>query len=130
MIEVFENGKLAKREARHHRPGTGRYLGLFRPHTGKITRRERDSTNDGRVDQWWTYDNDKVTIAMDKNGDRKPDPSDTVTIGGATRPAKLAAAIADAGPPPPRAYVPAGMDAEAISRRHLRRRTSCRERGR
>jgi hypothetical protein len=110
VIELYENGKLAKREldtTGQHRVDTWDF---FDPVTGKITRRERDSTNDGRVDQWWTYDGDKVTIAMDKNGDGKPDPADTVTIGGSDDSAK-------APPPPslpdaaPAVYVPAGMDA-------------------
>ncbi len=111
VIEIYENGKLAKREldtTGQHRVDTWDYYDTA---SGKITRRERDSTNDGRVDQWWTYDGDKVTIAMDKNGDGKPDPSDTVTIGGSEEPAKAAAPVADAAPPPPAAYVPAGMDA-------------------
>jgi hypothetical protein len=111
-VEFYENGKLAKREldtTGQHRVDTWDY---FDTSTGKITRRERDSTNDGRVDQWWTYDGDKVTIAMDRNGDGKPDPADTVTIGGSDEtPAAKAAPVADAAPPPPARYVPAGMDA-------------------
>src|SRR6202034_1179215 len=75
-----------------------------------------DSTNDGRVDQWWTYDGDKVTIAIDRNGDGKPDPADTVTIGGSDEPPKAAA---DAAPPPPAPYVPAGMDAGDLAPLHL-----------
>jgi hypothetical protein len=111
-IEIYENGKLSKREldtTGQHRVDTWDYFDT----SGKLTRRERDSTNDGRVDQWWTYDGDKVTIAMDKNGDGKPDPADTVTIGGSDDDkAKAApAAVADAAPPPPAVYVPAGMDA-------------------
>jgi hypothetical protein len=113
VIELYENGKLAKREldtTGQHRVDTWDY---FDTATGKITRRERDSTNDGRVDQWWTYDGDKVTIAMDKNGDGKPDPADTVTIGGSDDSAKAPPppSIPDAAPPTPAVYVPAGMDA-------------------
>jgi hypothetical protein len=112
VIEIYENGKLAKREldtTGQHRVDTWDF---FDPATGKIARRERDSTNDGRVDQWWTYDGDKVTIAMDTNGDGKPDPTETVTIGGdeAAKTAPAAAPIAqDAPPPAPAPYVPAGM---------------------
>ena len=110
-VEYYEGGKLAKREldtTGQHRVDTWDYYDA----TGKITRRERDSTNDGRVDQWWTYEGDKVTIAIDRNGDGKPDPEDTVTIGGSDEPPKASAAsVADAAPPPPALYVPAGMDA-------------------
>ena len=113
VIELYENGKLAKREldtTGQHRVDTWDY---FATASGKLTRRERDSTNDGRVDQWWTYDGEKVTIAMDKNGDGKPDPADTVTIGGSDESAKAPPppAMPDAGPPAPAVYVPAGMDA-------------------
>ncbi|HEY2513145.1 MAG TPA: hypothetical protein VGI39_19890 [Polyangiaceae bacterium] len=98
-VEYFEGGKLAKREldtTGQHRIDTWDY---FDPATGKRTRRERDSTNDGRVDQWWTYDGEKVTIAIDRNGDGKPDPSDTVTIGGdqASAPPALPGSDVDAG---------------------------------
>jgi len=45
--------------------GTGsRYGDVFDPNTGKRIKRERDSTGDGRVDQWWTYNGDQVTIAL------------------------------------------------------------------
>ena len=99
-IEQYQNGKLAKREldtTGQHRVDTWDY---FDPATGKRLRRERDSTNDGKVDQWWTWDGEKVTIAIDRNGDGKPDPTDTVTIGGdqsAAKTAAPAATIADAG---------------------------------
>ncbi len=119
VIEIFENGKLAEREldtTGQHRVDTWDY---FDTASGKITRRERDSTNDGRIDQWWTYDGDKVTIAMDKNGDGKPDPSDTVTIGGSDEPPKPSASpVADAAPPAPSVYVPAGMDAGDLGPPH------------
>jgi hypothetical protein len=113
VIEIYENGKLSKREldtTGQHRVDTWDY---FDTATGKILRRERDSTNDGRIDQWWTYDGDKVTIAMDKNGDGKPDPADTVTIGGSDDSAKAPPppSMPDAAPAAPAVYVPAGMDA-------------------
>jgi hypothetical protein len=116
-VEFFEGGRLAKREldtTGQHRIDTWDY---FDPASGKRVRRERDSTNDGRVDQWWTYDGDKVTIAIDRNGDGKPDPADTVTIGGdqpgapssslasaydaGAAPAASAMAASSAPPPPP-----------------------------
>jgi hypothetical protein len=115
-IEDYRNGKLAKREldtTGQHRVDTWDYFDA----TGKIARRERDSTNDGRVDQWWTFEpGDKVVIAIDRNGDGKPDPADSVTIGGTDEPSSSrgAPAIVDAGPPAPAVYVPAGMDASAL----------------
>jgi hypothetical protein len=106
-IELFDHGKLVLREldtTGQHRIDTWDY---FDPASGKRTHRERDSTNDGKVDQWWTWDGDKVTISMDRNGDGKPDPDDTVTIGG-DQPQGPAGATspADAGAPPPDAAVP------------------------
>jgi hypothetical protein len=90
-IEHYEHGKLARREldtTGQHRIDTWDF---FDTATGKRVRRERDSTNDGRVDQWWTWQGEAVTIAMDKNGDGKPDPESTVVIGG----------VPDAGAPAP-----------------------------
>jgi hypothetical protein len=102
-IEYYEGGKLARREldtTGQRRIDTWDY---FDTASGKRLRRERDSTNDGKVDQWWTFDGDKVTIALDRNGDGKPDPTDTVTLGGddnAKGPADAGApAVADAAPP-------------------------------
>ena len=114
-VEVYANGKLAKREldtTGQHRIDTWDYYDS----AGKLLRRERDSTNDGRIDQWWTYDGAKVTIAIDRNGDGKPDPQDSVTFGATDQQAATtsapAAATADAGPAAaPAPYVPAGMDA-------------------
>ncbi len=101
-IEVFENGKLVRREldtSGEHRLDTWDY---FDPATGKHTRRERDSMHTGHIDQWWTWEGDKVTIAFDKNGDGKPDPADTVVLGGTATSSASSTAFpaADAGPPP------------------------------
>jgi hypothetical protein len=131
VIEIYENGKLAKREldtTGQHRVDTWDFYDTA---SGKILRRERDSTNDGRVDQWWTYDGDKVTIAIDRNGDGKPDPADTVTIGGSDEPPKPAASapVADAAPPPPAPYVPAGMDAGDLTPMHLTPATTASDAG-
>lgn len=100
-IEVFENGKLVRREldtSGEHRLDTWDY---FDPATGKHTRRERDSMHTGHIDQWWTWEGDKVTIAFDKNGDGKPDPADTVVLGGTATSSASSTAFpaADAGPP-------------------------------
>ena len=34
------------------------------------------------IDQWWTWSGDQLTIAVDKNGDGKPDPETTLVFGG------------------------------------------------
>jgi hypothetical protein len=89
-IDYFENGKLVRREydtTGQHRIDTWDFFdpnATPDPKTGRPRpiRRERDTTGDGKVDQWWTWDGDKVTIAFDKNGDGKPDPENTVTLGG------------------------------------------------
>jgi hypothetical protein len=105
-IEYFENGKLVRREydtSGQHRIDTWDFFdpnaapdpkGRLRP-----LRRERDTTGDGRVDQWWTWDGDKLTIAMDKTGDGKPDPEETLVIGGS---------VDDASAPLPTASSPEG----------------------
>ncbi len=72
-VEFYEGGALVKREydtTGQHRVDTWDY---FDKTTGKRVRRERDTTNDGRVYQWWTWNGDKITIAIDKDGDGKPD---------------------------------------------------------
>lgn len=81
LIEHYENGKLVSRELDTTNQGRLDTWDTFDPATGKIVKRERDSTNDGRIDQWWSYDGDKVTIAMDRNGDGLPDPESTVVMG-------------------------------------------------
>ncbi len=52
---------------------------------GKLARRERDKTGDGRVDEWWTFepagsDNATVVEADPKTG--KPDPTQVLKLGG------------------------------------------------
>ena len=82
LIEHYENGKMVSRELDTTNQGRLDTWDTFDPATGKMVKRERDSTNDGRIDQWWTYEGDKVTIAMDRNGDGLPDPDATVIMGG------------------------------------------------
>jgi hypothetical protein len=132
-VELFEGGKLVKREydtTGQHRVDTWDY---FDKTTGKRIRRERDTTNDGKVDQWWTWDGDKITIAVDKNGDGQPDPGATLVIdeksgaaqsldaktapppaasGSATAPASSAV---PEGPPPPTAPPPPAAPAASGS---------------
>jgi hypothetical protein len=80
-IEIYENGKLVRAELDTTNQGKIDTWDTFDPSTGKRTKRERDATGDGRVDQWWSYEGDKITIAIDKNGDGKPDPESVVTMG-------------------------------------------------
>jgi len=102
-IEYYENGTLVRREldiADQHRLDTWDF---FDPATGKRTRRERDTDADGRVDQWWTWSGDQVTIAFDKNSDGQPDPNDTMTLSASgsaiTTSATVDAGAGDAAPP-------------------------------
>jgi len=80
------------------------------------TRRERDTTGDGRVDQWWTWSGDNVTIAVDANGDGKPDPASQLTLD-KTGEAVGSASAQDNGSPPPAASsaAPAGSTAAAAA---------------
>jgi hypothetical protein len=97
-IELYKGGKLVSREldtTGSHRLDTWDF---FDPATGKRVRRERDANGDGLVDQWWTWEGDKVTIAFDKNVDGKPDPNDTVVLGATGSP--MPTGPVDAGPPP------------------------------
>lgn len=102
-IELYENGKLVRAEFDTTNQGRIDTWDTFDPSTGKRLKRERDATGDGRVDQWWTYNGDQTTIALDKNGDGNPDPEATITLGGSGAPVPAAAAAgaaADAGAAP------------------------------
>lgn len=102
-IEIYENDKLVRAELDTTNQGKIDTWDTFDPSTGKRTKRERDSNGDGRVDQWWTYDGDKLSIAMDRNGDGLPDPETVITMGGSGAPVAAAtdAGVADASVPPP-----------------------------
>lgn len=102
-IEIYENGKLVRAELDTTNQGRIDTWDTFDPATGKRIKRERDATGDGRVDQWWTYDGDKITIAIDKNGDGQPDPESIVTMGGGGGPSS-----GDAGAPAATAAADAG----------------------
>jgi hypothetical protein len=95
VIEIYENGKLVRMELDTTNQGRIDTWDTFDPNTGKRIKRERDATGDGRVDQWWTYEGDQLTIAIDKNGDGKPDPESVITLGAAG--AELPAPGSDAG---------------------------------
>jgi hypothetical protein len=113
-IEHYEGGRLTKREydtTGQHKIDTWDFFepGLpVDPKTGRPahpSRRERDRTGDGRVDEWWTWNGTAVTIARDSNGDGKPDPASSITLGGE-----------DAGAPPSSASsAPPGAGAPAPS---------------
>jgi hypothetical protein len=90
-IEVYETGKLVQREydiGGRHRIDTWDWFDPNAPVDSKTgrplhpMRRERDTKGDGAVDQWWTWNGDQLTIAVDRNGDGKPDPEATVVFGG------------------------------------------------
>src|SRR5882672_6114372 len=107
-IEHYEGGKLVSREydaAGQHHIDTWDWFdptAVLDPKTGRPahpTRRERDTKGDGHVDQWWTWNGDKITIAVDTSGDGKPDPEATIVLGGSDNPTPPGppAATADAG---------------------------------
>ena len=110
-IESYESGRLAKRvydTSGQRRIDTWDYFepGLpTDPRTARPlhpSRRERDTTGHGRIDQWWTWNGARVTIARDLTGEGRPDPASVITLGGeedagAAAPAVPAAASPDAG---------------------------------
>lgn len=100
-IEIYENGKLVRAELDTTNQGKIDTWDTFDPVTGKRVKRERDATGDGRVDQWWTYNGDQVTIAMDKNGDGLPDPESVITLGASGQAIPTPEPGATAAPPPP-----------------------------
>ncbi len=106
-IEYYEAGKLARREydtTGLHKIDTWDWFDGTAPtdaKTGRPThpsRRERDVTGEGKVDQWWTWSGDTVTIAIDSNGDGKPDPASAIVLGKDGQP--IAAADPNAPPAP------------------------------
>ena len=103
-IEIYENGKLVRAEIDTTNQGRIDTWDTFDPATGKRIKRERDATGDGRIDQWWTYNGDHVTIAMDKNGDGQPEPEAVITLNASGNAVASPGAGAEAG---------AGADADA-----------------
>jgi hypothetical protein len=87
-IEYYEGGKLARREydtTGQHRIDTWDFFDTSKPPSPKTgrpvpVRRERDTNGNGVVDQWWVWDGDKITISVDKTGDGKPDPENTIIL--------------------------------------------------
>ncbi len=119
-VEHYEGGKLVRREydaAGQHRIDTWDFFDPSvapDPKTGRPVhpaRRERDTTGDGHVDQWWTWNGDKITIAVDSSGDGKPDPESTIVLGGSDPNSSSAPAAS----PPPAPTDDAGTSAPAAS---------------
>jgi hypothetical protein len=90
-VEIYEAGKLIEREydtTGQHKIDTWDWFDPKAPVDAKTgrplhpIRRERDIHGSGTIDQWWTWQGDKVTIATDRNGDGRPDADSAITIGG------------------------------------------------
>lgn len=93
-VEIYDGGRLVRRlydTMGRHRADTWDWFDPdlpLNPATGRPahpSRRERDSRNMGRVDQWWTWAGDTVTIVTDRDGDGHPDPGSAVVLGGSNR---------------------------------------------
>jgi hypothetical protein len=107
-IEHYESGKMVRREFDingSHRIDTWDWFdpnAPLDPKTGRPVhpvRRERDTRGDGRIDQWWTWNGEQLTIAVDRDGDGKPDPEAALVFaddGGP--PAPAAVVVSDAAP--------------------------------
>jgi hypothetical protein len=120
-IEHYENGKLARREYDadgQHRVDTWDFFDpnvAPDPKTGRPahpTRRERDTTGDGHVDQWWTWNGDKVTIAVDSTGDGKADPESALVLGGSDNSGGAEPPSADSASAAPSAPTPSSGNAD------------------
>jgi hypothetical protein len=106
-IEYYDAGKLTKREydtTGMHKIDTWDWFDGSSPTDAKTgrpvhpSRRERDVTGDGKADQWWTWSGDNVNIAIDNNGDGKPDPASLVVLGKDGNPIDQSAAPPPAAP--------------------------------
>jgi hypothetical protein len=89
-VELYEAGKLVQRQydtTGQHRIDTWDWFDPKAPVDSKTgrpvhpIRRERDTKGIGFIDQWWTWNGTKVSIATDKNGDGKPDPGSLIVLG-------------------------------------------------
>jgi hypothetical protein len=90
-VETYQGGKLLEREydtTGQHKIDTWDSFDPNAPIDGKTgrpahpARRERDLRGDGTINQWWTWNGDKVSIATDRNGDGRPEPDTVIVLGG------------------------------------------------
>jgi hypothetical protein len=123
-IEFYEQGKLAKREydtSGQHRIDTWDWFDTMAPLDAKTgrpahpVRRERDTTGDGLVDQWWTWEGSKVTIANDRDGDGKPDPASVIVLNGGADNAAAPPALEGEGGAAPQAPADGGTASAAVA---------------
>jgi hypothetical protein len=114
-VETYEAGKLVQRgydTTGQHKIDTWDWFDPKAPIDSKTgrpahpIRRERDVRGGGMIDQWWTWEGDKVSIATDRNGDGRPDPESVIVLGGddagggaAAPSASNALSPSDSGPP-------------------------------
>ena len=108
-VEYYESGKLVRREydtTGQHRLDTWDWFdpnAAPDPSTGRPPhpiRRERDTRGSGTVDQWWTWEGSKITIANDRDGDGRPDPGSVFVLGGGDDAGAPAAPASDGGEVP------------------------------
>jgi hypothetical protein len=108
-VEHYESGKMVRREFDingTHRIDTWDWFDPNAPADPKTGRpahpvhRERDTKGDGRIDQWWTWNGEQLTIAVDRDGDGKPDPEASLVFSDDGGPPAPTAAATDAGEAP------------------------------
>jgi|GEM_PF-6888920 len=80
VVEWFDHGKLVLRNFDTRGKGRIDTHDVFDPATGRRLRRERDTSGDGIVDEWWTFDKDGITVQSDRDGDGAPDLTGKVTL--------------------------------------------------
>jgi hypothetical protein len=107
-IEEYKGGKLFMREydtSGQHKIDTWEWFDPSAPadpKTGRPAhpiRRERDTTGHGMVDQWWTWDGNKVSIATDHDGDGKPDPASLIVLNAGAKENATAGGASGTSPP-------------------------------
>lgn len=96
VMEIYEGGLLRERD--YDALGRGKLdtWDFFGADGKTRTSRERDLNGDGKIDQWWTWNGEQITVAFDTNDDGVPDPFGQLSIGGAG-PKKPAVMDADGG---------------------------------
>ncbi len=100
VMEIFEAGVLRERD--YDALGRGKLdtWDFFAADGKTRTSRERDLNGDGKIDQWWTWSGEQITVTFDTNDDGVPDPFGQLSIGGTTPKKGPASALLDpdAGP--------------------------------